>query len=161
MIKCRRITYPPWNERFSHLKMDGWNTFSFPFGKLIFQGRTVSFGRVFFLLYAKVGQDSSRKKTRNWGIASGWANISAMMRRSCATMGFVWVCEDCFKVIPLMERIRLTSWYVVYGFFTCQVVQDFFHQRYYWAKLWRPFTAGHSPQMPKQFRLRNYSHLSS
>ena len=42
--------------------MDGWNTFSFPFGKLIFQGRTVSFGRVFFLLYAKVGQDSSRKK---------------------------------------------------------------------------------------------------
>ena len=27
----------------SHLKMDGWNTFSFPFGMAYFQGRTVSF----------------------------------------------------------------------------------------------------------------------
>ena len=26
-----------------HLKMDGWNTFSFPFGMAYFQGRTVSF----------------------------------------------------------------------------------------------------------------------
>ena len=38
------ITLPETNMTFSHLKMDGCNTFSFPFGvSAYFQGRTVSF----------------------------------------------------------------------------------------------------------------------
>ena len=42
------LAVPSLKLTFSPLKMDGWNTFSFPFGMAYFQGRAVSFRECIF-----------------------------------------------------------------------------------------------------------------